>query len=161
MKIGIRNIYLSLVICAALVSCDKNDDFGPLTDARPAIPVTISNASEFRPGPAVRASKATGNIQIVLQIPAESGRTIKEITRVAASTTFTAIQATTGFYNTTPIAGSGNSVTFNSTFAEYTAKTGLAIPASNTELGRRFYFLLTLDNNSTIIPTDVRVLVTD
>ena len=33
--------------------------------------------------------------------------------------------------------------------------------AANTELGNRFYFLLTLDDGSTIVTTPVRVLVLD
>lgn len=160
MNLHIKEIILVLLVFV-LFSCEKNYDFGPLTDKRPDIPVTVSNASEFRPGPTVRASKADGKIQIILQIPAAGNRTIKEITKVAAATTFTAIQGSTGLYTTTPIAGSGTMVTFNTTFTEFTTKTGQAIPASNAELTRRFYFYVTLDDGSVIIPNDVRVLVVD
>jgi len=149
----------ALVVTAA--SCEKKDGFGPLTDNPPAIPVTVSNATDYRPGPTVNASKANGQVQIVLSIPANSGRTIKEITKVAAATSLTTIQGSTGLYTSTPIPGSGTTATFNTTFTEYTAKTGQAIPAANNELGRRFYFLVTLDDGTQIIPTEVRVLVTN
>lgn len=160
MNLPLKEITLILLVFIS-ISCKKDYDFGPLTDKRPDVPVTVSNASDFRPGPTVRASKADGKIQIVLQIPAASNRTIKEITKVAAATTFTAIQGSTGLYTTSPIAGSGTMVTFNTTLTEYTTKTGQTIPASNAELTRRFYFYLTLDDGSVIVPNDVRVLVVD
>lgn len=156
----IKEISIILFV-TVLLGCEKDYDFGPLTDKRPDIPVTVSNASDYRPAPTVRASKADGKIQIILQIPANSGKTIKEITKVAAATTFTAIQGSTGLYTTTPIAGNGTMVTFNTTFTEYTAKTAQVIPASNAELTRRFYFYLTLNDGSVIVPADVRVLVVD
>ena len=144
----------------AAVGC-KKDGFGPLTDNLPEVPLVVSNATEFRPGPTVKASKANGQIQFVLSIPANSGRTIKEITKIAAATSVSTIQGATGLYVSTPIAASGTSVTYNTTFAEYTTKTGQSVGAVNTELGRRFYFLVTLDDNSTIISQEVRVLITD
>src|SRR5438874_1322645 len=156
MKMNFKQICFILFI-TAMFACKKDYEFGPLTDKKPAIPITVSNAFDFRPGPTVKASKADQKIQITLQIPDNSGRTIKEITKVTAATTYTAIQGSTGLYTTTAIPGSGKSVTFNTTLTEYTAKTGQAVPASNNELTRRFYFLLTLDDGSTIIPTDVRV----
>lgn len=144
-----------------LVSCSKTKGFGPLTDTKPEIPVTVSNAIAFRPSPTVRASKGDGKIQIILSIPDNSGRTIKEITRVAAGTVYTGLHSTTGLYNTAPIPGNGTTASFNTTLAEYTSKAAGVIPASNVELAKRFYFLLTLDNNQTIIASDVRVLVVD
>ncbi|MEO7445408.1 MAG: hypothetical protein ABIT96_13960 [Ferruginibacter sp.] len=165
--LSLRFIALPVLVLSLFVSCKKED--GPLSDSKPAVPVIVSNAIAFRPEPTVSFSKAavvngvTAPIQIVLTIPSSSGRTIKEITKVAASTSYTAIQSTgtTGFYTTGPIAASGTSVTFNTTAAEYTAKTGQAITATNTELGRRFYFMLTLDDGSVIITEAVRVLVQD
>jgi predicted metal-dependent phosphotriesterase family hydrolase len=101
-----------------------------------------------------------GAITITLSIPASTGRTIKEITRVSANTTQTQVQGTTGLYNTAVIPGTGTTVTFNTTFTEYIAKAAGVIPtANNTELAKRFYFLITLDNGDTIIPEPVRVVV--
>lgn len=159
MKTSYINLFVALLLIAG-VSC-KKDGFGPLTDNQPDVPLVVSNATDFRPGPTVRVSKATGQIQFVLSIPASSGRTIKEITKIAAATSVTTIQGATGLYVSTPIAASGTSVTYNTTLTEYTTKTGQTVPAVNTELGRRFYFLVTLDDNTQIISSEVRVLVVD
>jgi hypothetical protein len=158
-----------LLLAAVLFSgCEKED--GPLSDLKPTVSVTVNNAIAFRPEPTVGVSKSAivspgvvGPIQIVLSIPASAKRTITSITKVAASTSYAAIQSTgtTGFYTTGPIPGTGTTATFNTTLTEYVAKTGQAIPASNTELTRRFYFLVTLDDASVIVTEPVRVLVFD
>lgn len=135
------------------------------------MPVTVANAYDYLPSPTVKASKAENKITITLQIPAESGRKIKEINKIAASTTanYTAIYSgtavgtgTTQLWSNTPVAVNATSYTFSTTFDEYKAKTGTtATPASNAFLGRDFYFLLTLDNGQTIIPMYTRVWVVD
>jgi hypothetical protein len=160
MKMDLKQLAFLLAM-VVVVSCTKTKGFGPLTDTVPAIPVTIANAVDYRPSPTVKASKADGKIQIVLKIPENSGRTIKEITRVSANTVYTGVQTTSGLYNAAPIPGNGNTATFNTTLTEYTSKAAGTIPASNTELAKRFYFLITLDNNETITTSDVRVLVVD
>lgn len=159
--------YLFVILTAFItfLSC-KKDGFGPLTDSRPPIPVTVSNAVEFRPGPTVNASRGTNNFSIVLEIPVSSGRTIKEITKVVASAgSSAALFGTTGLYNTAVITGTNSTkITFSTSLTEYTSKTGAAVPANNPpinsiELARQYYFLITLDNNETIITQQVRVLV--
>jgi len=155
-----------LALLTALPGCTKQSGFGPKSDSRPAVPVIVQNATDYRPDPTVNTSlSGGGNIQIVLAIPSTSGRTIKEITKVATAITYTQIQSTgsTGFYTKTPIPGSGNTVTFNTSLTEYFMKnppTGVNPPATaNKELAFRFYFLITLDDNSTIVTRPVRVLV--
>jgi PBP1b-binding outer membrane lipoprotein LpoB len=147
---------------AVLAGCKKVD--GPLSDIKPAVPVTVTNAIDFRPEPTVSTPLPTtaapvSTITITLSV-AGSGRTIKEITKVAASTTYTQIQSTgtTGFYTTAPIPASGATVTFTTTTAAYAALYPGAFTV-NTELSRRFYFLLTLDDNTQIVTEAVRVLV--
>lgn len=162
MKNNIKYLLMSIIAIALMQSCKKSG-FNGLTDNRPAVPVTVTNAQDYRPDPTVFASRATGNITITLSIPASSGRTIKEITRVSVNTTQTQVQGTTGLYNGNPpvaIAGTGTTVTYNTTFADYVAKAAGTIPtANNSELAKRFYFLITLDNGDTIIPEPVRVVV--
>ena len=163
------NIAIALMLLA--VSCKKTEGFNSLSDQRPDVPVTVANAYDYLPSPTVKASKAENKITITLQIPAESGRKIKEINKIAASTTanYTAIYrgtavgtATTQLWSNTPVAVNATSYTFSTTFDEYKAKTGTtATPASNAFLGRDFYFLLTLDNGQTIIPMYTRVWVVD
>lgn len=166
----------TLLFCAvtlSLFSCTKEE--GPLSDIIPTSAVIVSNAVAFRPEPTVTVSKAAvvspgvlGPITISLSIPQSSPRTIKEITRVAASTSYSQVQGLSvppapfpAYYNTTPIPGSGKSVVFTTTLTEFTAKTGQPVAATNAELNRRFYFLLTLDDNSQVISEGVRVLVQD
>ncbi len=148
-----------------LLSCTK-DKPGNIADIRPPVPVTVQNAIAYRPEPTVGASlTAGGMIQIILTIPAGLGRSIKEITKVAANTTYTQIQGTgtTGFYNSAPITGSGTSVTFSTSLTEYFIKKPVSASnlaaAPNVELGSRFYFLVTLDDGSLIVTEPVRVLV--
>ena len=155
--------FLSLAVI--LISCEK-EDFNGLSDVRPPVPVTVTNAIDFRPEPTVSTSISGGGaIQIILAIPASTGRTIKEITRIAIGTTYSKIQGTTGLWNSAPIAVNGITYTFNSTLTEYTAKGGGAVPpistTAGTELTMRFYFMLTLDDGSVIIAEPVRVLVTN
>ena len=156
---------LLILFTTLFFSCKK--EVGPLSDLKPEVPVTVSNAAAYRPEPTVTTSLSGGGaIQIVLAIPAGSGRSIKEITQVAASTTYSAIQGMGSpivYYTAAPISASGTTVTFTTTIAEYFTKhpVSAANPAAtaNTELARRFYFLITLDDNTVIIPQPVRVLV--
>ena len=158
-----NNIKLSFILACIIsfAGCTKQS-IGPLTDLRPAVSVTVSNAVDYRPEPTVSTSKASGGtIQIILSIPAGLGRTIKEITKVSAATNYTLVQGSTGAYNSAPIPGSGTSVTFTTSLAEYVTKAAGVIPASNSELAKRFYFIVTLDDGSTIITMPARVLVLD
>jgi len=166
MKLYIKSILsLGVIITMAMASCKK--DNVSLENNFPDVPVTVTNKIGIFTAPAVSSSLSGGGaIKVVLEIPASSGRTIKEITRVAAATAYGSVQTTTGLYVTGPIAGTGTtSITFNTTLAEYTTKTGLAAPTAATAgtatsfLARNFYFMITLDNGQVIVPTYVRVYV--
>jgi hypothetical protein len=165
MNISIYKIAFMVMGAIVINSCSKQET-DPLLDARPDVPVSITNATEFRPDPTVATSLAGGgNIQVVLSIPAQSGRTIKEITRIAASTSYTKIQSggSTGYYVATPIPVNGTTYTYNTTVSEYFVKfpVSAANPAAkaNTELALRLYFLVTLDDNSQLVTMPVRILV--
>ena len=154
-----------LILLAILFSSCKKEE-GPLTDIKPVIPVTVTNAMAWRPDPTVSASLSGGGaITITLSIPASSGRTIKEITKVATSTNYSQIQSTgtAGFYTAAPIAVNATSYTFNTSITEYFVKNPVSAsnPAAtaNAELARRFYFLITLDDGSVIVTEPVRILV--
>jgi hypothetical protein len=64
-------------------------------------------------------------------------------------------------WSATPIPVNATSYTFTTTFDEYKTKTASATPASNALLGRDFYFLLTLDDGTTVITQNLRVWVVD
>lgn len=165
-----KKIIASICILGLLTfsSC-KKDEFNWLSQSFPDVPVTVENVFGFYNGvPSVQTSvSGGGTITIQLNIPASTGRTIKEITRISAASTspnagYANVRKTTGLYNTAPIPGSGTSVTFTTTLAEYTSKTGLAVTTSGTAtsfLARYFYFLITLDNGQEVIPVPVRVYV--
>lgn len=148
-----------------IASCEK-DGFTPLADHRPPVAVNVSNATEYRPGPTVVVSRVTNTFSIVLEVPEASGRKIKEITKViATSGNSQPLFGTTGLYPGAPLAGNNtNKITFNTSLTQYAAQSGNSIPANNpplnnVELAKQFYFLVTLDDNSTVITQQVRVLV--
>jgi hypothetical protein len=171
-KISMKLTIKSCFVIAFLVlgfSCKKASDTPGLNDYRPDVPVTVPNAWDYRPQPTIQASKAVGGvIKIILEVP--SGRTIKEISKVAATTSYGLLQgasnvgtASSNLYVAGPLPGTNtNQITFTSSITEYMAKTGLtATPGSNAELTRPFYFILTLDNGQVVIPEPVRVFVID
>lgn len=165
MNISIYKTAFILMGAIIINGCSKQD-IDPLMDNRPAVPVSITNAMEFRPDPTVTTSLAAGGkIMVELSIPASTGRTIKEITRIAASTSYTKIQSggSTGYYENAPIAVNGTTYTYNTTVADYFVKfpVSTANPAAkaNSELALRFYFLVTLDDNSQLVTMPVRILI--
>jgi len=170
MKKLIQYNFWFLVVLLA-ISCKKTEGFNSLSDNRPDVPVTVTNAYDYLPSPTIKASKAENKITITLQIPESGGRKIKEVTKIAASTTanYTAIYSgttvgtgTTQLWSNTPITVNATSYTFTTTFDEYKTKTGTTTTAaSNAFLNRDFYFLLTLDNGQTVIPMYTRVWVVD
>ena len=160
----------TIAICLAamlIFSGCKKDEFNFLSTSYPDVPVTVSNLFGMYNGfPTVSTSLTGGGaISITLNIPAGSGRTLKEISRVSTATTpnnYKVVQVSTGLYNTAPLPASGTSFTFTTTLAEYTNKTGAAVTTSGTAtsfLGRYFYFLITLDNGQQLIPVPVRIYV--
>lgn len=159
-------LIICLLVSATFTSC-KKDEFNFLSQNHPDVPVTVTNLFGMYNGvPTVSTSlSGGGTITINLSIPSGAGRTIKEITRVGIASTptnYKVVQVSTGLYNTAPIAGDGTSVTFTTSLAEYTSKTGINVTASGTAtsfLSRYFYFLITLDNGDQLIPVPVRVYV--
>lgn len=165
------------------------DGLGPLEDSIAAIPVTVPNQDFFEFVPIKTTSLAAGgNISIQLRIPQDKGK-IKEITRVttgtngrlnlqtgASTTAFNYVVATTSIK---PIAGNGtNEITFTSTVKEYTdyrtrvgaATAGPAAVVAMTtdtppQVNQRnptqlqFFFLITLEDGTQIIPSEVRVRI--
>ena len=145
----------------------KKDDFNFLSTSYPDVPVTVTNLFGMYNGvPTVSTSLSSGGaITITLSIPSSSGRTLKEIPRVAVASTpnnYKVVEVTTGLYNTAPLAATGTSFTFTTSLAEFTTKTGISVTTGGTAtsfLSRYFYFLITLDNGQQLIPVPVRVYV--
>jgi hypothetical protein len=169
-----KNILITCCTSALLflTGC-KKDGYGPLSDAPADVQINVTNVYDYRPNATVLASKAANKITITLTIPAESGRTIKEVSKVSATANGnfgvirdSTIVKSTGLYFNTPVAVNAATYTFTTTFDEYRAKisatsTPAAVPTSNALLARDFYFQLKLDNDRVIYPTSVRVWVVD
>jgi hypothetical protein len=159
-------IIICLISAISFTQCKKND-FNYLSSNHPAVPVTITNIYLVTNGlPTVLTSISGGGaITISMSIPASSGRTIKEITRVGTATTptnYKVVEVSTGLYNTAPIAVNGTTYSFTTSLTEVAAKTGTTIATGGTAtsfLGRYFYFLITLDDGTQLIPVPVRIYV--
>lgn len=165
MKTTLNNIFAVLILLG-LLSCES--DYGMFnSDNRPEIPVTFANATTFGFDPYIEVSNSgSGDIQFIVEIPANSGRTIREITRVSAGAT--ALNAgsleTAGTYIDNPIPGDGNQVIFNTTLEEFRLKRPNVTSTPPAEGGfteLAFYFLVTLDNGDTIVSMRARVRVTE
>jgi hypothetical protein len=135
-------------------------------DARPDVPVSFTNAIAYRPDPTIACSLKDSIITITFEIPATSGRTITQISKIATFTSYTRIRGSSNLYVATPIPVNGTSYTYKTSLKEYytrnpsTGKTGAnPDPAANIELALRYYFLLQLDDGTELITMPVRILV--
>ena len=162
---NIKNKLAAILLAGVLISGCKKEE-GPLSDIKPNVPVTVTNAVAFRPEPTVSTTLATTDsiISIVLSIPAGSGKKISAI-KVALSSSYTQIQktGTIGFYFYGNTVINGTIATFKTTLREYYLDKPVTptnpVPAVNKEQALRYYFKLTLDDGSELISEPVRVLV--
>lgn len=162
----VTNIFIIIAAAVLVLSSCTKQDTNPLLDSRPDVPVTITNASDYRPDPTVTCSLKDSIITISLEIPAQSGRSISQISKIATSTSFTKIQGSSGLYVSTPIPVNGTSYTFKTSLKEYytknpsTGKSGSnPDPVINVELANRYYFSIKLDNGADVIALPVRILI--
>ena len=172
-KLLFINLWTVLILVS--ISCQKTEGFTSLTDSISELPVAVTNVYDYLPAPTVKASKAENKITITLQLPAEAGRTIKEVTKIAVAGTASYGPIHNGtvvgrganqLWSNTPVPVNASTYTFTTTFTEAQAKSptalGLTWPAaSNALLGMDFYFQFKLDNDQLVIPTYVRVFVVD
>ncbi|WP_128547728.1 hypothetical protein [Larkinella soli] len=164
-KIAFQILLLTAVAFAG-TGCEDDLKYSELVqDNRPAVPVTFTGATTYGFDPYYETSVAGGgNIKITLSIPAASGRTIKQITKVAAgATSINVLTLNTGpNYLTAPLAASGTTVEFTTTVKEFATKrptvatTPVALP-NFREIA--FIFLVTLDDGSEVVATPVRVRI--
>ncbi|RCR71651.1 hypothetical protein [Larkinella punicea] len=165
-KIAFQFLILSIVAFAG-ISCKDDYVYSDLVkDNRPAVPVTYTGATTYGFDPYYETSVAAGGaIKITLSIPSSSGRTIKEISKIAAGATSINVGTlnTAGNYTAAPIAGSGTTVEFTTTVAEFATKRP-AVPTAPLALPNfreiAFVFLVTLDDGTEIkaVPVRVRIL---
>lgn len=165
---------LALTFIGSLAAC-KQDGNAPGIMDLPATnnAVLFTNYKYFERIPIYETSLAAGGkIDITMTLPDASPRSFKEITQVGASTVNASINQNT--FKTTAntfaskIAVTGKSATFSTTVPNYlTFKKIMALPvlpAASTANGGtyydiQFFFLVTLDDDSTVVPVETRVRV--
>lgn len=161
MKIVI-NIVSILAAVLVISSCTKQAT-DPLMDARPDVPVNFTNAIYYRPDPTVTCSLKDSIITISLEIPANSGRTITQISKIATSTSYTKIQGSSGLYVSTPIPVNSTSYSYTTSIKQYyivnPVSSSNPAPVVNSELANKYYFSVKLDNGSELITMPVRILI--
>lgn len=167
MKLTIIKGFLLATLVIISFACKDDLQYGPLVrDNRPTVPVTFPGATTWGGNPFIDVSAAgSGAIKFTLSIPASSGRTIKEITKVAGGGTAVnaaSLNATASVVNTAPIPGSGTTAVFETTLAAFKTKFPTVSVVPGTAAAPReiaYIFLITLDDNTQIITQQVRVRV--
>lgn len=162
--------FLSFALVVGLSACQQDKNAPGIRDL-PATDnaVTFTNFKYLERIPIYETSIASGGkIDVTMTLPDASPRSFKEITQVGASTTNATINQSTfkTAANTfaTKVTASGKTATFSTTVDNYlTFKKLKALPA-NTALGATYFdiqlfFVLTLDDNSTVVPVETRVRV--
>jgi len=183
-----KNIFQKLAVAVLVVvsiSCSDTFDDDIVRDSIPATPIVFTNAYSvgFNPYYTVAYSGGTGAITITMTIPDSSPRTFKSIDRMIAGTTSitpgSVAAATPLNYKAVPIPASGKTVTITTSVTEFNAQPITVIPAASkiptSAAGanpaspptfnvpyheRAFMFLVRLDDDSTIVPEQVRIRVT-
>jgi len=177
-----KNLYraLTFVACMSLLSQCANDgeyDHPINRDNFPEVPILFTGATTFGGNPYYQIKfDPAAQISINIAVGGESGRAIKEITKVVGGTTSITpgnVQGTTSVasYIAAPIAVNGTSTTFTTSVAALNSYiTGVnndvtqarvdaaaaATPAT-PYLEYAFMFLVTLDDGTTVITQQCRL----
>lgn len=178
-----KNLYriLTFVACLAVFGQCANDgeyDHPINRDNTPEVPILFTGATTFGANPYYQISFQGGAAPFSIQIsvPEDSPLKIKEITKMIAGTTAitpgNVTSATVANYLAAPIAVNGTSATVTSSLTEFNAKMPAATDVTQTLVDnatantpatpyveRAFMFLVTLEDNSTIITQQVRLRV--
>ena len=162
---------LSLTLVVGLSACEQDKNAPGIRDL-PATDnaVTYTNYKYLERIPIYETSLTTngGKIDITMNLPSSSPRAFTEITQVGASTTNASINQnsfkTAANTYATKIAASGKTATYSTTVDNYLAFRKLKALPANTALGATYadiqlFFLLTLDDGSTVVPVETRVRV--
>ncbi|GAB2555408.1 hypothetical protein [Spirosoma aerophilum] len=163
--------YIASFLLLFLAAACTKDDIVSIRDAQATDnAITFTNFKYFERIPIGETSIAGGgNISITMTLPEASPRSFKEITQVGASTINASLNQNT--FKTTAntlaskISVSGKTATFTTTIANYLAFRKLAAMPSTTTGGivtfsdMQFFFLVTLDDNTTVVPMEYRVRV--
>ncbi|MFD2200913.1 hypothetical protein [Shivajiella indica] len=163
MKKYIKQMLLG-AITFGLFSCEQ--DYGQLNrDNQPDYPIVFSNATAFGGDPYISVIESEDDtIVFEMEIPEKAGMGIKEITAVAAGGNNINVNTlrNSGDYIDEPIQGIGNKVVFETSLKEFREKRPsvvISIPEGGFSDNVAFMFLVTLENNETVVTMRSRVRV--
>lgn len=162
---------LALALVVSLSACEQDKNAPGIKDSEATDnSVMFTGYKYFERIPIGETTISGGGaITITMTLPDASPRSFKEITQVGASTINASLNQST--FKTTAntlaskIVASGKTATFTTTIASYLAFKKLTVMPSTTTAGvvtysdMQFFFLVTLDDNTTVIPVEYRVRV--
>lgn len=144
-------------------SCEKEySEF--YSDNRPEIPVTFPGAVTHGFNPYKTVSIGSGDIEFTIEIPANSGRSISQITKITGGATAlnaASLRNNTANYISAPISGNGNTAVFSTTLSEFASKSSANAELVQVGAEIAFMFLIRLDNDQEIIPVQARIRITE
>lgn len=159
-------IFAVLFAAFTIISCDDEFEGEIVKDNLPDIPVVFDGATTEGFNPYYTVSYANGNFSITLSIPEDSPVRIKEVTNVVAGTTAINVASLSNAkqYLDGPASVDGYTFTLNTSLTEFNAKaiSGAiaAPPAAGVLTERAFMFSLTMEDDSKIVPVQLRIRVT-
>lgn len=156
------------LILFAFNACDDQWTDDLVVDNKPEIPVTFPGSTSFGGSPYYEQPRSQDQITISVQIPENSPVKIAEISKIIAGTSSITpgnlMTATVASYIAAPIVVNGYSTTFTTSITEFNSKVaaasriGATVNAPYTE--RAFMMLVTMEDGSQIIPTQIRIRIT-
>lgn len=167
MKIVFNKIVLFALFAFGAMACKKEFTDDLIKDNKPEIPVTFVGATTSGFNPYYTVSiQGGGVIKLELSIPANSSRKIKEVSKIVCGAT--ALNAGNlkdpayPSYLAAPVAVNGSTYTLSTNVTEFNTKVAKASDKIPLDKGgeRAFLILLTMDDNSEIIPVQCRIRVT-
>jgi hypothetical protein len=166
MKYLHKVITLLVLATFALSACNDEFEGEIVKDNIPLIPVTFEGSTNFGFNPYYKVSYTGDNFSITLSIPDNSTIKIKEVANVVAGATSINVASLTNakqyLAGVEPV--NGTTYTLSTSITEFNAKAisspVTSKPAEGVLVERAFMFKLTMDDNSTIVPVQVRIRVT-
>lgn len=163
----LHKVFILLTIgVIGLSSCNDEFEGDVVRDNIPLIPVTFEGAATAGFNPYYMVSHAGGNFSITLKIPDNSSVKIKEVSNVVAGATSINVASLTNAkqYLPGPAVVNGTTYTLSTSITEFNTKAisspVTTPPAEGALVERAFMFKLTMEDNSTIVPVQVRIRVT-
>lgn len=166
---NVLRIFFGLLLITSFASCDDEFEGEIVRDNRPEIPVTFEGATTAGFSPYYTVSYANGNFTITLRIPESSQVRIREVSNIVAGATSINVASLTApasiQYLAAPASVNGYTYTLTSSIAEFNTKVPASAritsaPAAGALVERTFMFLLTMEDNSIIVPVPLRLRIT-